>query len=64
MVVELFGYGYGKFEKAGDFSRVRQTRVKKFGIYPSSNMEFNRVAEPLLYVYIYMCLLMFKIDNI
>lgn len=55
MVVELFGYGYGKFEKAGDFSRVRQTRVKKFGIYPTSNMEFNRVAEPLLYVYIYIC---------
>lgn len=56
MIVELFGYEYGKYEKVGEYNRVRHTKVRKYGIYPT-NMEFSRVAEPLLYVYIFITII-------
>lgn len=51
LIVALFGYEYGKFDNAGDYSRVRMSAVKRYGIFPTSNMELNRVATPLFYVY-------------
>lgn len=56
MIVELFGYEYGKYEKVGEYNRVKHTKVRKYGIYPT-NMEFSRVAEPLLYVYIFITII-------
>lgn len=51
MIVEMSGCRYGKFDKVGDYSRVRVTSIEKYGIYPVSNIELNRLAVPLLYVY-------------